>query len=84
MNLINVGFGNGISDQRLIAIVSPEAAPVRRLILQAKEDGVLIVATCGRKTRSVAIMDSGHIILSAVSPEGLSERAKGKGEDIHE
>ncbi len=81
MKLINIGFGNMISDQRLIAIVSPEAAPVKRSVSQAKKDGALIDATCGRKTRSVAFMDSGHIILSSVSPEGLSERMKERGEE---
>ena len=74
MKLINIGFGNIISTNRLIAIVSPESAPIKRVITEAREKGVLIDATCGRRTRAVIIMDSGHIILSAVQPETVANR----------
>ncbi len=74
MKLVNIGFGNMVSASRLIAIVSPESAPIKRIISEAKEDGNLIDATYGRRTRAVIIMDSDHVILSAVSPETVSNR----------
>lgn len=74
MKLINIGFGNMISDARLIAIVSPESAPIKRIISDAKDKGTLIDATYGRRTRAVIIMDSAHIILSAIQPETIANR----------
>lgn len=74
MQLINVGFGNIVSGDRIIAIVSPESAPIKRMIQDAKENGTAIDATCGRRTRAVLIMDSGHTILSAVQPETVGGR----------
>lgn len=74
MKLINIGFGNMINASRLIAIVSPESAPIKRIIQEAKEKGLLIDATYGRRTRAVIIMDSDHVILSAVQPETVSRR----------
>ncbi|MGN1269768.1 MAG: extracellular matrix/biofilm regulator RemA [Clostridia bacterium] len=74
MQLINIGFGNIISSDRIIAIVSPEAAPIKRLVQEAKDKGRAIDATCGRKTRAVIIMDSDHIVLSAVQPETVAGR----------
>ena len=74
MQLINVGFGNIVSGDRIIAIVSPESAPIKRMIQDAKENGTAIDATCGRRTRAVLVMDSGHIILSAVQPETVAGR----------
>ncbi len=74
MKLINIGFGNIVSTDRVIAIVSPESAPIKRLIQDARDSGNAIDATCGRKTRAVLIMDSGHIILSAVQPETVAGR----------
>lgn len=74
MQLINIGFGNMISSSRLIAIVSPESAPIKRLISDAKSKGTLIDATYGRKTRAVVVMDSDHIILTAVQPETVAGR----------
>ena len=74
MILLNIGFGNIISADRLIAIVSPESAPIKRIKTEAREKGVLIDATCGRRTRAVIIMDSGNIILSAVQPETVANR----------
>lgn len=69
MKLINIGFGNMVSANRLIAIVSPESAPIKRIITEARERGNLIDATYGRRTRAVVIMDSDHVILSALPPE---------------
>lgn len=74
MKLINIGFGNMINAGRLITIVSPESAPIKRIIQEAKEKGLLIDATYGRRTRAVIIMDSDHIILSAVQPETVAGR----------
>ena len=69
MKLINIGFGNIVSASRLVAIVSPESAPIKRIIQEARDRGMLIDATYGRRTRAVIITDSDHIILSAVQPE---------------
>lgn len=74
MKLINIGFGNMISAGRLIAIVSPESAPIKRIVQDAKDKGTLIDATYGRRTRAVIIMDSDHVILSAVQPETVAGR----------
>lgn len=74
MKLINIGFGNMINANRLITIVSPESAPIKRIIQDAKEKGLLIDATYGRRTRAVVIMDSDHVILSAVQPETVARR----------
>ncbi len=74
MHLINIGFGNMISSSRLIAIVSPESAPIKRLISDARAKGTLIDATYGRKTRAVIVMDSDHIILTAIHPETVAGR----------
>ena len=74
MKLINIGFGNMVSASRLIAIVSPESAPIRRLIQEAREDGRLVDGTCGRRTRAVVVMDSGHVVLSAIQPETVANR----------
>ena len=74
MQLINIGFGNIVSSDRIIAIVSPESAPIKRLVQDAKDSGRAIDATCGRRTRAVIITDSGHIILSAVQPETVAGR----------
>lgn len=74
MLVLNVGFGNVVSATRVIAIVSPEAAPIKRMVQESKDDKTAIDATCGRKTRAVIVMDSGHIVLSALQPETLSGR----------
>ena len=81
MKLINIGFGNMINAQRLVAIVSPDSAPIKRLIQDTRDTGKLIDVTCGRRTRSVIITDSDHIILSAVQPETISNRMSGDTED---
>jgi regulator of extracellular matrix RemA (YlzA/DUF370 family) len=72
--LINIGFGNIVVANRAIAIISPDSAPIRRLVSDAKERGMLIDATYGRKTRAVLIMDSQHVILSAMQPETIATR----------
>ena len=74
MELINIGFGNLISAQRLISIVSPDSAPVKRLIQETRDSGMLIDATYGRKTAAVLIMDSDHVVLSALGTERLAPR----------
>ena len=74
MKLINIGFGNMVSDARLVAVVSPESAPIKRIIQDAKERGTLIDATSGRRTRAVLMMDSDHVILSALQPETVANR----------
>lgn len=81
MQLINIGFGNFISAERLIAVAAPESAPVKRLVQEARDRGTLIDASCGKKTRSVIIMDSDHVVLSALSTESVYGRAVGKTED---
>ncbi|ERM92434.1 MAG: hypothetical protein XD49_0122 [Caldanaerobacter subterraneus] len=78
IKLINIGFGNIISANRLVAIVSPESAPIKRIIQEAKNRGMLIDATYGRRTRAVIITDSDHIILSAVQPETVANRLTSK------
>ena len=74
MQFINIGFGNLISAQRLIAVVSPDSAPVKRLVQESQDRGMLIDATYGRKTASVLIMDSDHVVLSALAAERLAPR----------
>ena len=84
MKLINIGFGNMVSANRLIAIVSPESAPIKRIVQEARDKGSLIDATYGRRTRAVIIMDSYHIILSAVQPETVANRLDSSNEDLEE
>lgn len=82
MQLINIGFGNIVSANRIIAIVSPESAPIKRIVQEAKDNGTAIDATYGRKTRAVLIMDSGHVVLSSIQPETVAGRLEKDGEDI--
>ncbi len=84
MKLINIGFGNMVSANRLVAIVSPESAPIKRIMQDAKERGTLIDATYGRRTRAVIVMDSDHVILSAVQPETVANRLNDRDEEISE
>ena len=74
IRLVNIGFGNIVSAERIVAIVSPESAPIKRAITEARERHVLIDATYGRRTRAVVFTDSGHVILSAVQPETVANR----------
>ena len=79
MKLVNIGYGNMVSAERIITIVSSESAPIKRLIQEARDDGRAIDATYGRKTRAVIIMDSGHIILSSLITETRAARINGMG-----
>ena len=84
MKLINIGFGNMVSASRLIAIVSPESAPIKRIVQEARDKGVLIDATYGRRTRAVLITDSDHVVLSAVQPETVANRRNDTDEEEEE
>ena len=84
MKLINIGFGNIVAAGRILAVVSPESAPMRRLIVEARDRGMLIDASYGRKTKSVLLMDTDHVILSAVSPETVAARLEDKPEPVQE
>ena len=81
IQLINIGFGNLVSAQRLIAIVSPDSAPVKRLVQESRDRGMLIDATYGRKTASVLIMDSDHVVLSALPPERFAPKEERENEE---
>ena len=78
MKLLNIGFGNMVSADRLIAIVSPESAPIKRMIQESREKGLLVDGTYGRRTRAVLLMDSDHVILSAIQPETIANRLNSK------
>lgn len=80
MKFINIGFGNVVSAHRVISIVAPESAPIKRIVQEARDAGDLIDATYGRRTRSVLVMDSGHVVLSAVQPETIVNRIADKEE----
>lgn len=77
---VNIGFGNIVQTGKVVSIVSPEAAPVKRMVQEAKDTGMAIDATCGRRTRAVLFMDSGHLVLSALLPETIASRAEGSGD----
>lgn len=81
MKLINIGFGNIVSGDRVVAIVSPESAPIKRIVQDARDKGLLIDASCGRRTRAVIITDSDHVILSAIQTETIAGRASVKEEE---
>lgn len=80
IQLINIGFGNIVSANRIISIVSPESAPIKRIITDARERGQLVDATYGRRTRAVIITDSSHVVLSAIQPETIAHRFVGNKE----
>lgn len=82
MKLINIGFGNMVSAERIIAVVSPESAPIKRIISDARDKGCLIDATYGRRTRAVIVSDSDHIILSAIQPETVAGRLSGRTDKL--
>lgn len=77
MKLINIGFGNIVAANRVVSIVSPESAPIKRMVQEARDKGVLIDATFGRRTRAVVVTDSEHIVLSALQPETIANRFSG-------
>ncbi len=81
MKLINIGFGNMVSAERIIAMVSPESAPIKRMIQDVREKGLLIDVSFGRSTKAALIMDSGNVILSALAPEILAARMSNKNEE---
>ena len=81
MRFINIGFGNVVAAQRILAVLSPDSAPIKRMIQEAKERGMLVDASFGRSTKSVLIMDSGNVVLSALTPELLAERCADKNEE---
>lgn len=80
MELLNIGFGNYISSEKIIAVVSPDSAPIRRTISESRKKGILIDATQGRKTRAVIFTDSGHVILSGVQTESVANRMNRKND----
>jgi len=84
LKLINIGFGNLVSAGRLVAVVSPESAPIKRLTQEARDRGILIDATYGRRTKAVLIMDNDHVVLSALSPEAIAGRVEGEEKDSGE
>ena len=84
MKLINIGFGNLVSEDRLVAIVSPDSAPIKRMVQESRERGMLIDATYGRRTRAVIVTDSDHVILSAVQPETVANRVDRDEDDSDE
>ncbi|MBQ4381696.1 MAG: DUF370 domain-containing protein [Oscillospiraceae bacterium] len=82
MKLINIGFGNMVNSARIVAVISPESAPVKRIISDTRDRGDLVDATYGRRTRAVIICDSGHVILSALQPETVTARLTGKDDKL--
>ena len=78
--MINIGFGNFVASGRVIAVAGPDSAPIKRLIQDAKDAGIAVDVTCGRKTQSVILTDSGHVILSALAPRSVQRRLS--GEDV--
>ena len=81
MKLLNIGFGNMVSAGRIVAVIAPDSAPVKRMVQEARDEGKAIDATCGHKTRAVLVMDSGNVILSPLMPETIAVRIDGKTED---
>ena len=84
IKLVNIGFGNIVAANRIISIISPESAPIKRIIQEARDKGMLVDATYGRRTRAVVVVDSGHIILSAVQPETVANRLVAQTADYEE
>lgn len=81
MKLINIGFGKMVAASRLVAIVSPDSAPIKRIVQEARDRGIVIDATYGRRTRAVLITDSDHVILSAIQPETIASRAEAREDE---
>ena len=81
MKLVNIGFGSMVAAGRILAVVDPDSAPIKRVVQEARDRGMLIDASYGRKTRSVLLMDTDHVILSALTPQALGERWQGKLEE---
>ena len=84
MKLVNIGFGGLVARERILAVVSPDSSPIKRIIQDVRERGQLVDASYGRKSQAVLVMDSGHVILSALTPETLAQRINGSGEETGE
>jgi len=84
MKLINIGFGNLVSEERIMAVVSPESAPIKRMVQEARDRSILIDATYGRRTKAVLVMDNDHLVLSALTPETIMNRVAGVKDDREE
>ncbi|MBS5164656.1 MAG: DUF370 domain-containing protein [Butyricicoccus pullicaecorum] len=84
VKLINIGFGNLVAASRIVAVVSPDSAPIKRIVQEAKERGIVIDASYGRRTRAVIVTDSDHVILSALQPETIAGRAEEEPEEVLE
>ena len=84
MQLINIGFGNLVNANRIITVVSPDSAPIKRMIQEARDRGVLIDATYGRRTKAVLVMDNDHLVLSALTPETIMNRVAGEKDNGEE
>ena len=82
IKLINIGYGNFVSASRMISIVSPDGAPIKRMVQDARENRMLVDASCGRRTRAVIIMDDGHIVLTALQPETVAHRLDDKADTL--
>lgn len=81
MRLINIGFGNMVNEDRIVAVVSPESAPIKRIVREAEDRSMLINATYGRRTRAVVIMDSSHVVLSSIQPDTITGRVNSEVSD---
>lgn len=81
MRLLNIGFGNMVSAGRIVAVIAPDSAPVKRMVQEARDGGRLVDATAGRRTRAVIMMDTGHVVLSAVQPETIAGRLQNDTEE---
>lgn len=81
MRLVNIGFGNMVAAERVIAVVSPDSAPIKRIVREAADEGMCVDATYGRKTRAVIVMDSDHVVLSALQPDTVSGRLGGEPQE---
>lgn len=77
MKLVNIGFGGMVAEERILAVISPDSSPIKRIIQDVREKGQLIDASYGRKTQAVLVMDSGHVILSALTPDEITDRVSG-------
>ena len=77
MKLVNIGFGGMVAEERILAVISPDSSPIKRIIQDVRERGQLVDASYGRKTQAVLVMDSGHVILSALTPEEITDRVSG-------
>ena len=81
MKLVNIGFGNMVSAGKIVAVIAPDSAPVKRMVQEARDQGKLVDGTAGRRTRAVIMMDSGHIVLSAIQPETIAGRLQSDTEE---